>query len=91
MTSILTELNMLVQCEGRYVRGEKMRFDKSFGQYLPEEQSELKEFRVYIIKPRTDSKAPDHRLDITDYLAEDEFAQLYNECLQAEAEEEDNG
>lgn len=75
---------IMLECEGEYVREERERFDKSFGNWLPLEQSELKKFRVYMTRTskNLDGQTFKKRIEITDYLTQEEFIDIYNECME---------
>lgn len=75
-----TEITISIVCDGKFVRGTKEIFDKSFGNWLPPESPEIEDFKVFLVKG-------DKKLDITDFLTEHEQRQIYSEYIEACMEE----
>ena len=76
------EANLEVECEGKYRGGSKDYFDHIFGNFLPGEGERIMNFKVYLIMPpRKGLMGQSQRLDITWYLEESEYKELYDKYL----------
>lgn len=74
-------ITLTLNCEGEYRKNYAEHFDTSFGNYLPGVPAHLENFHVFL----TQTGKSD--LDITKWLSEDEYQELYRKTLAAAQEE----
>lgn len=83
------EIELQVECEGTYRKGSPDYFDSSFGNWLPGDPEEVDNFKVFLRCPTPKKHhLQEPQLEITQFLSESEYEELYNayleQCREAE-------
>lgn len=78
-----TEATLDVECTGDYQKSKKPHFDSVFGNWLPGEHDRIVNFKVYLSRPsHLGEEGTEQRVDITNYLTEKEYSELYDLYLE---------
>lgn len=76
-----------VECEGNYRKGTPDYFDQAHGNWLPGDPEEIEDFKVFLSSSKAlpgTSERSERRIEITEFLSEEEYETLYNEMLECE-------
>ncbi len=84
-----TEIELTVTCEGKYLKGFPSAFNADLGNWLPEQQEDIRDFKVSLsrITTQPDGRRKAEQLDITKWLTEAEYDMLFERFIEHHREE----